>query len=49
MNKRAGLGKRLESLFGSTEDVSAETAENEVKQEIDVTDLVPRPHLPRTV
>ena len=49
MNKRAGLGKGLEALFGSTEDVSAEAAENEVKQEIDVTDLVPNPYQPRKV
>ena len=49
MNKRAGLGKGLEALFGSTEDVSAEVAENEVKQEIDVTDLVPNPYQPRKV
>ena len=49
MNKRAGLGKGLEALFGNTEDVSAEVAENEVKQEIDVADLVPNPYQPRKV
>lgn len=49
MSKRAGLGKGLEALFGSTEDVSAEIAENEVKQEINVTDLVPNPYQPRKV
>lgn len=49
MNKRAGLGKGLEALFGSREDISAEVAENEVKQEIDVADLVPNPYQPRKV
>ena len=49
MSKRAGLGKGLEALFGSTEDVSAELAENEVKQEIDVADLMPNPYQPRKV
>ena len=49
MSKRAGLGKGLEALFGNTEDVSAQAAENEVKQEIDVADLVPNPYQPRKV
>lgn len=49
MSKRAGLGKGLEALFGNTEDISAQVAENEVKQEIDVADLVPNPYQPRKV
>ncbi len=44
-----GLGKGLEALFGNTEDVSAEVAENEVKQEIDVAELVPNPYQPRKI
>lgn len=50
MNKRAGLGKGLGALFGNTEEnAPVKLADDEIKQEIAVKDLVANPYQPRKV
>lgn len=50
MNKRAGLGKGLGALFGNTEEnTPVKLADDEIKQEIAVKDLVANPYQPRKV